>query len=126
MPYISSGRERLQRDPWSASNPAELSYVITKLLTRYIDDMTLCFATINECIGVLECAKLELYRRIAAPYENKKMGQNGDVYPYTIIEGGQIIKTPNGAMRILDTDPDVEDAARMVEIMRSREGKFNE
>jgi len=31
-------------------------------------------------VGVLECAKMELYRRVAAPYEDKKKEENGDVY----------------------------------------------
>jgi len=31
-------------------------------------------------VGVLECAKLELYRRIAAPYEDEKIVETGDVY----------------------------------------------
>ena len=31
-------------------------------------------------VGVLECAKLELYRRMAAPYEDEKIEDNGDVY----------------------------------------------
>jgi len=35
---------------------------------------------INEVIGVLECAKLELYRRVAAPYEERKRIENGEVY----------------------------------------------
>ena len=34
----------------------------------------------NEAIGVLECAKLELYQRVIADYENEKMRVNGDVY----------------------------------------------
>lgn len=34
----------------------------------------------SEIIGALECCKLELYRRIAAPYEDIKIGENGDVY----------------------------------------------
>jgi hypothetical protein len=38
------------------------------------------YAHLNEAIGVLECAKLELYRRIAAPYEDRKMGETGEVY----------------------------------------------
>jgi hypothetical protein len=35
---------------------------------------------VNEAIGVLECAKLELYRRVAAPYEDEKIAESGDVY----------------------------------------------
>ena len=31
-------------------------------------------------MGALECAKLELYRRVAAPYEDVKIMENGDVY----------------------------------------------
>lgn len=30
-------------------------------------------------VGVLECAKLEAYRRIASPHEDKKIDENGDV-----------------------------------------------
>ncbi len=42
--------------------------------------MLLRYSKINSLIGVLECAKLELYRRVAAPYENDKIDENGDVY----------------------------------------------
>jgi hypothetical protein len=38
------------------------------------------YAEINEVVGVLECCKLELYRRLAAPYEDTKIKENGDVY----------------------------------------------
>jgi hypothetical protein len=38
------------------------------------------YAHLNEAVGVLECAKLELYRRIAAPYEDDKRSETGDVY----------------------------------------------
>jgi len=31
--------------------------------------------------GVLENVKQEMYRRLAAPYEDKKAEENGDVYP---------------------------------------------
>ena len=34
----------------------------------------------NQLIGVLECAKLELYRRLVTPYEDIKITDNGDVY----------------------------------------------
>lgn len=80
MPYIKSGRDRLHRDPWSACNPGELNYVISTLLDGYIRSMTPSYATFNEVIGALECAKLELYRRLIAPYENNKIHENGDVF----------------------------------------------
>ena len=34
---------------------------------------------LNEMFGALECCKLELYRRLAAPYEQKAMKRNGDI-----------------------------------------------
>ncbi len=37
-------------------------------------------ADFNALIGVLESAKLELYRRMIAPYEDVKMKENGDCY----------------------------------------------
>ena len=54
----------------------QLTYIITKLLLltkpkRYHDYARL--------IGVLECAKLELYRRQVAKYEDIKIEENGDI-----------------------------------------------
>ena len=37
-------------------------------------------AELNEAIGALECATLELYRRKVAPYEDGKIAENGEVY----------------------------------------------
>lgn len=38
--------------------------------------------------GVVRCCQMELYRRVAVPYEEKKIVENGDVYPlkYTGME----------------------------------------
>jgi broad-specificity NMP kinase len=33
----------------------------------------------NAAVGVLECAKLELYRRLVSGYEDTKIIENGDV-----------------------------------------------
>jgi hypothetical protein len=38
---------------------------------------------INRAIGVLECCKLEFYRRLAGPYEEKAVSGNGDVNVYS-------------------------------------------
>ena len=79
MPYIPQDRRRsADIDPHTVG---ELNFAITSLLDNYIlEGGGLCYDSINDCIGVLECAKLELYRRLAAPYETIKMAQNGDVY----------------------------------------------
>jgi len=57
----------------------ELNYVITMIIKNYFDNKP-CYQSINDIIGALEGAKLEFYRRVAAPYEDSKIIQNGDVY----------------------------------------------
>ncbi|TRO47494.1 hypothetical protein E2P60_03025 [Candidatus Bathyarchaeota archaeon] len=54
----------------------ELNYVITKILKEIYP---LRYFHINKAIGVLECIKLEYYRRVAAPYEDLKIKESGDV-----------------------------------------------
>ncbi|MEK7310064.1 MAG: hypothetical protein AAB038_04530 [Planctomycetota bacterium] len=34
----------------------------------------------NRMMGVVACVGQELYRRLAAPYEDKKIKENGDVF----------------------------------------------
>ena len=58
-----------------------LNYLISSITGAILNnDERVSYARINELIGALECAKLELYRRIAAPYEDDKSRLNGDVY----------------------------------------------
>lgn len=88
MPYISqSDRDQWQelldyigKDDFEDVTPGDLNYLITKLCKKYYYDKTgPSYGTLNELVGVLECAKLELYRRVLAPYEDKKIDENGDV-----------------------------------------------
>lgn len=60
----------------------DLNYCISKLVGYYIKSHGKSYGTMNDCIGVLEAAKLELYRRLTAPYEDIKIQQNGDVDLY--------------------------------------------
>ncbi len=60
--------------------PGELNYLITELCVQYVQHNKLNYDSINDVIGALECAKQEFYRRVAAPYEDKKIKENGDVY----------------------------------------------
>lgn len=81
MPYIkTSKRYELDNELVSVKSSGELNYKITMLVKNYIDNKGQCYDTLNEVIGVLECAKLELYRRKIANYENEKIKENGDVY----------------------------------------------
>jgi|ETNvirenome_6_85_1030632.scaffolds.fasta_scaffold157315_1 hypothetical protein len=80
MPYIS-GKSREQLDQgFAPNNEGELNYTITSILDEYLAEYGITYSNLNTIVGVLECAKLEIYRRIAAPYEDTKMQANGDVY----------------------------------------------
>jgi hypothetical protein len=75
----------------------ELNYIITRILkeayplryfnlNRAVGVLECCkeayplrYFNLNRAVGVLECCKLEFYRRVAAPYEDTKIQQNGDV-----------------------------------------------
>lgn len=56
-----------------------LNYIVTAIIKRFIERTGLSYAIVNDMIGVLECCKLELYRRLLAEYEDEKIQQNGDV-----------------------------------------------
>lgn len=80
MPYIKQqDRDRLGTSI-SPRNAGELNYRITQIINYYLGDLP-GYKNYNEVIGVLECAKLELYRRRVVILEELKMKENGDVYP---------------------------------------------
>ena len=81
MPYIDlKDRSRLAGGE-APGDAGQLNFAITRLIDDYLHRRGgVRYLHINEVIGVLECAKLELYRRIAAPYEDSKIAENGDVY----------------------------------------------
>lgn len=92
MPYISEeARKRIDEKlvvedvVCNCFSVGELNYILTTIVKRYIEVASgenegLSYGDINDAIGTLECCKLELYRRLAAPYEDKKIKENGDVY----------------------------------------------
>lgn len=73
----------------AAPSVGDLNYCVTYLTDSIRGEVSAEHASsgkwnyqkINDVTGVLECAKLEFYRRLAAPYEDQKMA-NGDVTPY--------------------------------------------
>lgn len=60
-------------------SPGELNYVITRIVHKYLDHKGENYQHYNDILGALEGAKLELYRRRVAPYEDVKIFDNGDV-----------------------------------------------
>lgn len=94
MPYIEQHRrEKLAVfvrciDELNELSEGELNYLITKLCDKHIGAV-ITYAGVNAVVGVLECAKLELYRRLAGPYEDKKREAHGDVYRIEVSKPSQ-------------------------------------
>jgi len=59
------------------TDPGELNYLITNLLLK---SNPTSYRDYNGLTGVLECVKLELYRKAIAPYEERKEEDNGSIY----------------------------------------------
>lgn len=84
MPYIAP-EQRRRLDVVADQVPdgltaGELNYLVTTIVDGQRPNGTLSYNYVNMIAGVFECAKLELYRRLAAPYEDRKRELNGDVY----------------------------------------------
>ena len=88
MPYLNE-RERKGIDPYvdplvawvrqAKLLPGGLNYIVTRIAQAYLGDDPR-YLRYNDVIGALEAAKLEMYRRAAGPYEDKKAKENGDVW----------------------------------------------
>jgi len=90
MPYIEANLRSLLNPPLeqieailSASESdfeGILNYIISRLANHHLEKQGLRYANINRIIGAIECSKHEIYRRLAAGYEDVKAAENGDVF----------------------------------------------
>ena len=91
MPYIKK-KDRLQYDGLvqelasrlkttedQMDRAGHMNYVVTTLILAAFPNRK--YATMALVDGVLADVGREYYRRRAAPYENEKIEENGDVYP---------------------------------------------
>ena len=84
MPYIKKEDREQFKEALACvklktpKNSGELNYLITKICHLYFEQ-NLCYQSFNDIMGALEGAKLELYRRKIAKYEELKIIANGDV-----------------------------------------------
>lgn len=83
MPYVKSEvRTDLFFGAVRPKTPGELNYMFSQVAANYWNDLAVpkSYQRLNDIIGALEGAKLEFYRRVAGPYEDIKIKENGDVY----------------------------------------------
>jgi hypothetical protein len=79
--YIQILEDQIRRLAKSGQRAGLVNYIVTKLVWGLLDEQNIApaYARYNEMIGALECAKLELYRRLIAEYEDCKIKENGDI-----------------------------------------------
>ena len=70
-------------DQW-VDAAAGLSYKIHTIIEKYMENKFESYDEYNKIIGVLECVKLELYRRSVAPIFDIKITRNGDIGCYNL------------------------------------------
>lgn len=84
MPYIKKDdRVKFDKSALEIAQNAEcawdLNYALTTIIHEYVKKKWLRYANLNEVIWMLECCKLELYRKIAWPYEDIAIAKNWDL-----------------------------------------------
>jgi hypothetical protein len=100
MPYVTQNRREeldslTEELTWAIRRgdldlaAGDLNYLFTQIM---LATRPARYADYNALIGMLECCKLELYRRAVATYEDKKINENGDVYP--VSSTGATIEPP--------------------------------
>ncbi len=88
MPYIlPADRDKLRAATDSiasvidaSTTAGDLNFMISLMAKAYIDAKGLRYEHLNAVVGALDSAKAEFQRRVVAPYEDKKIAENGDVY----------------------------------------------
>ena len=88
MPYVEAKqRTRLLNNfPGAPETPGELNFMLSYICREYMRKKQRRYSTFNDIIGALDAAKLEFYRRVVGPYENKAIKRNGDIYDPSEVE----------------------------------------
>lgn len=86
-PYIPEERRDPEKvDPRVLPKAGDLAYVLSRMVDQYVAEKGLDYQTISDIQGALETTKQEFYRRFAAPYEDRKLEANGEVFTVTAKE----------------------------------------
>lgn len=74
MPYVPNS-ERQKSNDGVLPNAGVLNYTVHQLIDEYFKQNGRNYQTINDVIGVMDCVKMELYRRMVSEYEEIKILQ---------------------------------------------------
>lgn len=73
MPYIKEEDRYALRDYPEPENGGELNYMISMLISEFLETHGKNYANIAQVLGALEGAKFEFLRRVVGPYEDEKI-----------------------------------------------------
>jgi hypothetical protein len=60
------------------------NYIITRILTNFLKcGNKWSYTKLSQIVGTLECAKMEIYRKLISPYEDQKISENGDLEEFS-------------------------------------------
>lgn len=79
MPYILQ-KDRPRVLEVGPETEGELNYFITYHINEFLKRRGLSYVVMNDVMGALTGAQEEFYRKVVAPYEDKKIALNGEVY----------------------------------------------
>jgi len=57
-----------------------MNYAMTRLVTHLLLPGKPSYLLLERAVGLLDCVKMELYRKVGAPYEDEKESENGEVH----------------------------------------------
>lgn len=120
MPYITQDKRNildvainelhkalveLEMDDENNNMEGNLNYTITRLLRMCYGKS---YGEMNDAIGVLSCVMMEHYRTIAAPYEDQKKFENGDVEANLVAEQLEpiVVEKTDDDVDLSDINPD--------------------
>lgn len=84
MPYISPERrqvfdQHLDAIAENLTSGGEINYCAYRLCLAFINKTGMSYTNSMVPFSALGAAQMELYRKVIAPYEDKKIAENGDV-----------------------------------------------
>jgi hypothetical protein len=79
-PYINEADRRYVDEGGVPLTPGELHYQLALAIDQFLATKKVNYIIFNDVMGVLTCLSHEIYRRIVAPYEDKKLKENGEVF----------------------------------------------
>lgn len=96
MPYLLDARRKAispihhpKKSPvimvYNVECAGDLNFAISTMISDYLVRKGLKYENVNSLMGALFCTALEFYARVARPYEDLKIQENGDVYDESLL-----------------------------------------